>query len=889
MTANILKRLSITASLCFAASLLTACQATQPTSLLERDQSANITQIQATARSEVISNVSYDLTFDITNEARFSASSKINFDLTHTDTPLTLDLTQAQIESFVINGKRIYPNYNGAYFKLNTGLLNSGSNSIEVTFNRAYNTKAEGLQRFVDPVDGKVYLYSHFAPAAAQQMFAVFDQPDLKAQFTLSVNAPKDWQVVSTMRKTQVIDNGSSNTWVFPQSPKLSPHNFSMHAGPYHIWQDSSGKYPIRLFARQSVAEHVPHQDWFAYTKQGLAFFDDYFAIEYPFKKYDQVLVPDLPSDTTNKGAIKNAAVTTFAEEHFLHQGQMTNTQKQSLAGAIMQGVTQQWFGNLVTMKWWNGLWLNESFASFMGTLALSENAEFSNVWRSFYATDKQSAYFKDSLVTTHPIEMPAPASFNAFDNIDAITNQKGASVLKQLRYLLGDETFRQGVNYYLSQFSYQNATLDDFINSLATVAKRDLSQWTQDWLYHAGTNTISAEYVCGNGKISEFNLLQYAASDELPTLREQKVQVGLFNQHRHGIDKEKLITVTYQGESTSVPELIGTSCPDLVYPNINDWGVVKVALDKRSFNTATAQLSNIKDPLLRSMLWQSMWDSVIDGNIGIDRYINVAMVNVPLETDYSILSQVIANLKQAKIYLDRMTPSHKAYSAKVTKALGQMSLRMVMQNKSDSDLQRRWFNAYIQFAQYSQALDHLDDLLRGHTQIAGIELDQTTRWQIIKQLNRFATPTSKRWLAQERRQDNSAAGQEAAIAAEVSRPDANAKRQWLARIKHDNSLSFAKKRIAMNALYPSEQKHFSQATAEQRLDELNEFEQKGIVFMRSFNQSLIPLTCSSDNIERLTQAINHSQELSAMTVRALREARQEEHRCIDMKAKLQP
>ena len=259
-------------------------------------------------RSARISDVKYALDFNLTGESRFSATTRINFNLSDTSKALTLDLNQATISHFSINDKKVYPNYNGSYITLNPGLLRSGNNTVEVHFSREHSSNGEGLHRFVDPVDNRVYLYSHFEPAAAQQMFAVFDQPDLKANFTLSVTAPKEWTIISAMRESSITELGETRQWQFPQSPKLSPYNFSMHAGPYHQWTDSSGPYPLRLFARQSVAEQVTAQDWFTYTQQGLKFFDNYFGIPYPFNKYDQVLVPDFLY-----GAMENAAAITFS------------------------------------------------------------------------------------------------------------------------------------------------------------------------------------------------------------------------------------------------------------------------------------------------------------------------------------------------------------------------------------------------------------------------------------------------------------------------------------------------------------------------------------------------------------------------------------------------
>ncbi|WP_299796000.1 aminopeptidase N [uncultured Shewanella sp.] len=860
-----------------------SCSSTETPQPTRLETNTYISQQQAQSRSDRISGVSYQLEFTLTGQSEFSGVTRVNFTLSDTDSPLTLDLNQATINSFIINGHKIYPRYNGNYFTLNPGLLISGDNTIEVAYTRKHSTNGEGLHRFVDPIDSKVYLYSHFEPAAAQQMFALFDQPDLKASYQLTVTAPKEWVVISAMREQSITAMGEMNRWHFPASPKLSPYNFSLHAGPYHMWQDNSSKYPLRLFSRQSVAEQVTPEYWFTYTRQGLSFFDEYFGISYPFNKYDQLLVPDFLY-----GAMENAAAVTFSENYFLHKTEMTLAQKQSLAGVIMHEMAHQWFGNLVTMKWWNGLWLNESFASFMATLATAEATEFTHAWRSFYAKGKQKAYEQDSRVTTHPIEVPVATSGNAFDNIDAITYQKGASVLVQLNHLLGTKVFKQGVQHYLTQYSYQNAELQDFITSLGSIARRDLSNWSDEWLNHSGVNTIKAEFSCEADRISSFALLQLPASEALPKLREQKIQLGLFTKGRRELHLNVTVPVTYKGARTEVKRLIGVRCPDLVYPNYQDWGYVKVLLDDKSFDTARQDLNMMKDPMLRSMLWQSLWDSVSSGALPLDRYLGTVFINLPHEKDYIILGQVLANLYQSKSYLEQMQPIHLSYTDRVLKGLAQMSLRNTMSNTGNSDFQRRWFDAYIHFSRTPRTLDHLEQLLQGRAQIRGLTLDQDTRWKIITQLNRYDHGGSRKLLEAEQKVDGSDSGEKAAIAALVSRPEASIKRQWLNRIEHTQTLPFSKLSTAMSHLYPAEQKVLSAATSEQRLAGLAKIDSENDpVFMRSYAAKLIPTQCDHAGIARLQKAIDKHTQLSMGTRRALLEVHQEEKRCVLIKEKL--
>lgn len=843
-----------------------------------RAENAYLSQADAAARAARVSNVDYTLEFALTGKESFSGKTTLSFDLKDARQALTIDLDKATISSLTVNGKTVTPQYNQWFITLAAADLVAGRNTVTIAYSRLHSTNGEGLHRMVDPVDGRVYTYSHFEPAAAHQMFPVFDQPDLKGSYQVTVSTPADWVVSSTTRETSVQDVDGGKRWTFPRSKKLSPYNFSMHAGPYKVWEDNSGKYPMRLFARQSVAAQVSPQDWFRYTKAGLAFFDQYFGIPYQFEKYDQLLVPDFLY-----GAMENAGAITFAEGAFLHKEEMTAAQKQSLAGVIMHEMAHQWFGDLVTMKWWNGLWLNESFASFMGTLATAEATEFTNAWQSFYSGGKQAAYVQDQRVTTHAIETPVASTANAFDNIDAITYSKGASTLKQLRHLLGEEVFRQGVHNYLVKYQYRNATLDDFIGSLGAAAKRDLSGWTKEWLYQPGVNTIAADFSCSNGKISAFTLRQSAPGKELPTLREQRVQVGLFQLGAQGLTLSQNVAVTYKGAATAVPALKGAACPDLVYPNYQDWGFAQVQLDQKSFATAQANLGKVQDPLLRSMLWQSLWDSVRAAKLPLNEFLTTVLANAAGEQDYTLLGDILQKVHASVGYLDLMGET--AYSKQVRAQLEKMSFDAAMAAR-DSNFQRRWFSAFLSVANSPAALGQLADILDGKLVVPGMNVSQDVRWEIIRRLNRYAYPGAEQLLAVEQEKDKSDTGQRAAIAAAVIRPDAKVKAEWLATI-HDlkTKLPFSKVRTAMGSMYPEEQGALAEQTAAQRLASLGELDKAaGPVYMRAYGAGMLPALCSPASVQRLDGAIAKLTELSAGTRRNLLVARQEDARCVAIK-----
>jgi aminopeptidase N len=845
-----------------------------------RADNAFLSQTDAAARSARVANVDYTLDFTLTGKETFAGTTTLSFDLNDVSSPLTIDLDKATVKSVTVNGKQVAPQYNQWFITLAPQDLAKGRNTVTVVYERLHSTNGEGLHRMVDPVDGKVYTYSHFEPAAAHQMFALFDQPDLKATYKLTVTAPADWQVVSTTRETNVADAGDgARRWTFPTTKKLSPYNFSMHAGPYKVWEDNSGKYPMRLLARQSVASQIQPAEWFKYTKAGLAFFDDYFGVPYQFDKYDQILVPDFLY-----GAMENAGAITFAERGFMYKAEMTADQRHSLASVIMHEMAHQWFGDMVTMKWWNGLWLNESFASFMGTLGTAEATEFKDAWQAFYSSGKQAAYVQDQKVTTHPIEVPVPSTQNAFDNIDAITYSKGASTLMQLRHLLGADVFRKGVHNYLVKYQFKNATLDDFIGSLGEAAGRDLSGWTRQWLYQPGVNTIAANYTCKAGKIASFTLDQSAPSAALPTLREQRVQVATFKLNGGALALAQNAAVTYSGAKTAVPALVGSACPDLIYPNYQDWGFAKVQLDQRSFNTARAHLSNVSDPLLRTMLWQSLWDGVRDGKLPLNEFIKTALNNAPAEKDYTLLGDVLGKVAYSKHYLDVMgdTP----YARKATRDLEQMAWNGVVASKGDDNFQRRWFDLYLGLASSREAQDHLAALLDGRSKVDGLNINQDLRWSIIRRLNRYNYAGSAALVEAELTRDKSDTAQAAALAATVSRPDAKTKAEWLATVEDlQTKLPFSKIRTAMFSLYPAEQRALAEQSAEARLAKLPALDKAaGPVYMRAFAGSMIPTSCTPASVKRLTAAAEQMKDLSAGTRRSLLDAQQEDQRCVTIK-----
>ena len=403
---------------------------------------------------------------------------------------IALDFEGGTIHSISINGAMVDPKelpgkhgsrYDGhrVYFNANE-LAASGANRIEIGFSHPFATDGYGFERYRDPVDKQVYVYTNFEPYGAHRMFPCFDQPDLKASFELTVEAPEEWEVIANTMERDVSTVDGRKSWAFPLSPVISPYVFALHAGPFQVWKQDANGIPMRLFARRSLKPYIDPKDWFEPTKRGLEFYSGLFAYPYPYSKYDEIIAPDFTA-----GAMENVAAITFSER-YISRSTPTTEDRRDIASVILHEMAHQWFGDLVTMKWWNGLWLNESFATFMSAKSLDEATDFQGSWLSFNR-GKNNAYWEDQLVTTHPIEVPVSDTDQAESIFDGISYGKGASVLKQLMFYLGDDDFSEGLRRYFQKYALRNTTTHDFIKTLSEASGKDLAKWQKTWLQTSG------------------------------------------------------------------------------------------------------------------------------------------------------------------------------------------------------------------------------------------------------------------------------------------------------------------------------------------------------------------------------------------------------------------
>lgn len=840
-----------------------------------------LSEQDARLRKAMVADPAYAMAISIdASSPVFSGVETVSFVYTPSPEPLTVDFGGGTVEKLLVNGARVdKPDYNGLFITLPSRLLKRGHNSVEIHWLHPYSETGEGLYRFKDPEDGRVYVYTDFEPYNANLLFPCFDQPDLKAPYTLTVDAPKNWIVISTTLQTRIeAPTPERRRWTFPPSPKLSTYVYALHAGPYHKWDSMFSNIPLRLFCRESLAKYVVPDDWFTFTKQGLAFYGQYFGIAYPFLKYDQIIVPDY-----NAGAMENVGAVTFSEE-YIHRGATTRAQREDLAGTLLHEMAHMWFGDLVTMSWWDGLWLNESFAEYMSAVSTSRATEFKDYWKNFFIDDKTWAYDEDERPTTHPIETKVDNTETAFTNFDGITYGKGASTLKQLSHLLGEDAFRDGVRVYLKRRAYDNAKESDFFGALEEASKTDLKQWMALWLNTAGVDTVRADWTCKLGTLDSGALVQTAPHDH-PTMRRHETQVGLYSVQGKTLARTDSIPATYDGPRTDVPALAGKPCPALLFPNDDDYDYVRVQLDDQSLKTATARLEEAQDPLLRAMLWYSLWDMVREARWKVSDYAQFALAQLGREPDFdtakSAIDTVASGATSASVFTYMPQPPAAAFE--------KLYWTQFRSARPGSDFQKLWFDAFVSLAATPRALQRLKGLLKKSPK--GLEIDQDRRWQIVQRLSAMGAPDAPALISAESKRDPSDEGVKAAIAAEAAAPGLANKKAWFARLADPASQeSLGNQRVAMGALFPREQADLRAQLAPDFFAALPKLAPvKGEEFLNAFTSKLAPNVCTQASVTAFNAFLqkNASLNLPPAVVKNLRIAAAEDQRCVNARALL--
>ncbi|WP_289008044.1 aminopeptidase N [uncultured Thermomonospora sp.] len=691
----------------------------------------NLTREEARERARLLTVESYAVDLDLTTgDERFGSTTVVRFGCGEPGASTFVDLHGATVREVVLNGRSLDP----ASYDADAGRIPlpdlAADNELRVVADCRYSRSGEGLHRFVDPVDQKVYLYTQFETADAHRMFACFDQPDLKAAFQLSVTAPEDWQVVTNEAASSTERTGDGKArWVFPPTPRISTYITALVAGPYHAVRDEYRRadgsvIPLGVFCRASLAEHLDADAIFEVTRQGFEFFERVFARRYPFGKYDQLFVPEF-----NAGAMENAGCVTFLED-YVFRSRVTDAAYERRAETILHEMAHMWFGDLVTMRWWDDLWLNESFATYMSVLCQAEATRWTGSWTTFANLMKAWAYRQDQLPSTHPISADIPDIRAVEVNFDGITYAKGASVLKQLVAYVGRENFLEGVRRYFDRHAWGNTVLGDLLEALEETSGRDLTSWSKEWLETAEVNTLRPDYqVDADGVFTSFAVLQEAKPDH-PTLRSHRIAIGLYDRTERGIVRRKRVELDVVGARTEVPELVGERRPDLVLVNDDDLTYAKIRLDEHSLRTLIEGIGDIADSLPRALCWSAAWDMTRDAEMATRDYVRLLLSGIRGVTDISVAQTL---LRQARTAVHQYADP--AWRTTGLQMMADALYDLAHRAEPGSDFQLCYVQALAACAVSDEHLAFLHGLLEGTHTLEGLTVDTELRWTLLRRL----------------------------------------------------------------------------------------------------------------------------------------------------------
>jgi len=746
-----------------------------------------LTQDEARTRAGQISNVAYRLDLDLEAGAKtFRGDVTIGFDHRGGDT--FLEWLGGQVHLMEVNGERVEPVTAGSRILL-TGSRLSDHNEIRISYERAYDHTGEGLHQFIDPSDGAEYLYTQLEPYSAHRVMPCFDQPDLKATYELTITAPTEWAVVTSGANVDREEvPGGRTRRVFAKTAPFSTYLLSVVAGAYASVHDEHHGIALGMHARTSLMAHLDAPPLFDLSKRLLDYYGDLFAEPYPFGKLDQVFVPEF-----NWGGMENVANITYTDG-VIFRDPPTEDQLLRRDEFLAHEIAHMWFGDLVTMRWWNDIWLNESFASFVAYFALDALGDHPTIWQDFNYRMKLWAYREDQLPTTHRIADEVPSTDETFLNFDGISYGKGAAVLKQLVAAIGPEAFRDGLRSYFSRHRFGNATLADFLSALQEGSGVDLVRWGARWLTTASVNTVAASWRTAAGAVESLTLRQTAPEDH-PVLRPHHIDVALID----GAGEMTVVPTTIDGVTATVPEAAGIASPSFVYPNHGDHGYLKVALDPASVSYAEARLGDVAEPLLRQQVWSSLWEMVRDAQLASTRYLGLVAKHLPGEVSMPIVQMVTATVAGA---ITRYVPEE-AIDAESSRFVA--AAADAIRSHPEGDRGVLWARALVGVARSEPDAHIASGIVDSPPD--GLAIDQDLRWAVAIRWAALGLEGNRERIAAERARDDSDRGERAVTTADASRPDAAAKQEAWDRLHGNGYGSLAMARAAASGFWRRSQR----------------------------------------------------------------------------------
>ncbi|QKV69161.1 aminopeptidase N [Streptomyces harbinensis] len=759
----------------------------------------NLTRDEAGARSRLLTVHGYELVLDVREAAgpapasgprTFRSTTTIRFSAREDGADTFADLIAPHVHSVTLNGESLNVDrvFDGSRIRLD-GLR--AENELIVDARCAYSRTGEGLHHFTDPEDGETYLYTQYEPADARRVFANFEQPDLKAPYDVTVLAPEGWTVLANGAATgaSAPPEGGGVRHTFATTKPISTYITAILAGPYHHVRDHYSRtfddgttleIPLGALCRKGLAKHFDPEEIFATTKAGLDFFHDHFDFPYPFGKYDQAFVPEY-----NLGAMENPGLVTFREE-YVFRGRTTRASYQARANTLLHEMAHMWFGDLVTMEWWDDLWLKESFADFMGAYASHGATRFDEAWITFANRRKAWAYRADQLPSTHPITADIRDLQDAKLNFDGITYAKGASVLKQLVAYAGEEAFLEGARRYFKRHAYGNTRLSDLLSVLTETSGRDMAEWARAWLQTAGLNSLTPQVrYDADGRIAELAVEQ-DAPEEHPTLRPHRVQIGLYRLDGGRLVRYARAGADVTGARTVVDALAGAERPELVLVNDEDLTYCKTRFDAASLDTLRRHLGDIEDPLARALCWSALWNLTRDALLPAADFLELVRRFGGAETQIGVLQMVLTWADSAlEWYLPRARREAEAVR------LAEAARAELRRAEPGSDHQLAWARFFAGRAVTDADFGLLEGLLSGKERIAGLVVDQELRWTMLLPLAAHGR-AGEAELADELTRDDTASGRRHQVRCLAARPSAEVKEAAWEQVVESDALSNA-------------------------------------------------------------------------------------------------
>ncbi|MGW2864367.1 aminopeptidase N [Streptomyces sp. NPDC001205] len=769
----------------------------------------NLTREEAQRRAALLTVDSYEIELDLSGAQEggtYRSVTTVRFDSAEAGAETFIDLVAPTVHEVVLNGTALDAAAVFADSRIALAGLEAGPNELKVVADCAYTNTGEGLHRFVDPVDQQAYLYTQFEVPDARRVFASFEQPDLKATFQFTVKAPSGWTVISNSPTPEPKDD----VWVFEPTPRISSYITALIVGPYHSvhssYEGPAGQsVPLGIYCRPSLAEFLDADEIFAVTRQGFDWFQEKFDYAYPFAKYDQLFVPEF-----NAGAMENAGAVTIRDQ-YVFRSKVTDAAYEVRAETILHELAHMWFGDLVTMEWWNDLWLNESFATYtsIACQAYAEGSKWPHSWTTFANSMKTWAYRQDQLPSTHPIMADIRDLDDVLVNFDGITYAKGASVLKQLVAYVGMDEFFQGVQAYFKAHAFGNTRLSDLLGALEKTSGRDLKAWSRAWLETAGINVLRPELVVDDaGTITSFTVLQEApalpaGAQGAPTLRPHRIAIGFYDLDGSGklVRTNRFELDIEAAERTAVELPAGTRRPAVVLLNDDDLSYAKVRLDEESLRVVTEHLGDFTESLPRALCWASAWDMTRDGELATRDYLALVLSGIAKESDIGVVQSLH---RQVKLAID-------LYAAPEWRDAGltqwtDATLAHLRTAEPGSDHQLAWARAFAATARTPQQLDLLQALLTGAEAIEGLVVDTELRWAFVERLAAtgvFDEPE----IAAELERDKTAAGERHAATARAARPTPEAKAEAWASVVEGDTLPNAVQEAVIGGFVQTDQR----------------------------------------------------------------------------------